>query len=326
MSVRRLLPLFVPLLLLPVGCRDSAGSGLRRDSTEPGLHGDAAGYTLDSHLTTPDGRERTFRLHVPAGLPDGPVPLLIALHGGLGSSTQFEENSGFDAIADREGFLVVYPDGIGVGVQENRLRTWNGGSCCGPAARDDVDDVTFISMLIDAVGATQQVDPARVFAAGHSNGGIMAYRLACELSDRIVAVGLQAGSLDIDECAPTRPVSLLHLHGTADTNHPIDGGHGTTGVSGIDFPSARTSVRTFAAADGCAAEPTVQTDATNADLEITAWTGCDEGTEVQFIAVAGAPHAWMGHATRAPRLVGEPYMELDASEVIAAFLLAHPRS
>lgn len=306
--------LLAPLMVVLPACR--AGVPLR---------GDADGYTIDQHLRTPDGRDRTYHLHVPSELPTGPVPLLIALHGGMGSGVQFEQNSGFDDIAEREGFLVVYPDGLGVGLQETRLRTWNGGYCCGSSASDDIDDVTFIEMVIDAIAADHDVDPDRVFAAGHSNGGIMAYRLACELSDRIAAVGLQAGSLGIDDCAPERPVSLLHLHGAADTNHPIDGGHGS-GVAGVDFRSARTSVRDFAAVVGCPAEPQHTVDAANSDIEVDSWQPCDAATEVQFVEVRGAPHAWMGHSTRTPRLVGTPYMDLDASELIAQFLLAHPRT
>ncbi|MDO8389680.1 MAG: PHB depolymerase family esterase [Actinomycetota bacterium] len=289
------------------------------------LRGDADGYTIDQHLRTPDGRDRLYHLHVPSDLPAGPVPLLIALHGGMGSGVQFEENSGFDAIAEREGFLVVYPDGVGVGLQENRLRTWNAGYCCGPSARDGIDDVTFIAMVINAVAADHDIDPDRVFAAGHSNGGIMAYRLACELSGRIAAVGLQAGSLGIDDCAPEQPVSLLHLHGSADTNHPIDGGPGA-GVAGVDFRSARTSVRDYAQLVGCPADPQHSVDAANSDIEIETWQPCDTDTEVRFVEVQGAPHAWMGHPTQTPRLVGHPYMELDASELIVEFLLAHPRT
>ncbi len=269
-------------------------------------------------------RVRTYELYVPTTLPDGQVPLLVALHGGTGWGKQFERNSGLDGLAEANGFLVVFPDGIGTGADGTDLRTWNAGYCCGPAAREDVDDVAFIDQLLDTIGAAYDVDPTRTFATGHSNGGMLSYRLACELSDRIVAVALQAGSLGVEPCEPTTPVSVLHLHGTADTNHPIEGGFGR-GLANVDFRSAIDSVTMVAAAGGCVGEPTVTVDATNPDLTATTWTDCDGGTEVQLVAVEGAPHAWMGHTPSNPSAT-PAYTGLDASIAVLQFLFAHPRA
>ena len=285
----------------------------------------AVGATLDRELATSDGRIRSYHLYVPSGLPTGPVPLLIALHGGTGSGTQFQRQSGFDELAEANGFLVVFPDGVGLGPNADMFRTWNGGYCCGTAMKQDVDDVGFIAAVIDDIVGTYDVDANRIFAAGHSNGGIMAYRLACELSDRIVAIGLQAGSLGINECAPARSVSVVHLHGTADENHPIEGGIGANSISDTNFRSAVYSVATAAAAMGCEVSPTDSVDATNPDLAITSWTNCNNGAEVRLIAVTGASHACMGHPNSNPALVGTSYADLDASVVILGFLLNHPR-
>lgn len=284
----------------------------------------AVGETIDGELPTSDGRTRSYHLYVPSALQPGPMPLLIALHGGTGWGAQFQRNSGFDELAEANGFLVVFPDGVGIGDNADQFRTWNGGYCCGTAVKQDVDDVGFIAALIDAIVGEYDVDTSQIFAAGHSNGGIMSYRLACELSDRIVAIGLQAGSLGIDECEPSQPVSVLHLHGTADMNHPIDGGVGPNGISGTDFRSAAYSVETAAAAMGCAAEPAAATDATNPDLAITSWTQCSNGVEVRLVAVTGASHSWMGHVPSNPA-ASAAYADLDASVVILEFLLNHPR-
>ncbi|MEY4231059.1 MAG: hypothetical protein RLZZ362_1908, partial [Actinomycetota bacterium] len=269
-----------------------------------------------------------YRLYVPASLASGaPVPLLVALHGGTGSSAQFAANSGFDGLAEANGFLVVYPDGVGIGPDGSGLQTWNGGSCCGPAVRQDVDDVGFVGQLIEVIAAEFPVDPARVVAAGQSNGAIMAYRLACELSDRIVAIGVQAGSLGVDGCTPSQAVSVLHLHGSADTNVPIDGGLGS-GIAGVAFLPARSAVEVFAAAGGCGAAPAASTDPSNPDLTVTTWTGCSAGVAVRFVVVEGAGHAWMGHPATwaaAEARVGEPYPDLDASRAIWSFLASHPR-
>ena len=288
-----------------------------------------AGEVIDEWIETPDGRQRHFRLYVPSTYrSDQPAPLLIALHGGLGTSEQFASNSGFDGLSESNGFIVVYPDGIRAIPDRPGLQTWNGGYCCGPAANKDVDDVGYLNFLLDLLEARFSIDSDRVFAAGHSNGAIMAYRLACELSDRIVAIGVQAGSLGIDECAPSHPVALLHVHGLADTNHPIDGGAGT-GVSGVEFRSGREAVRTLAELNRCDVEPNVVKVPPNPDLEVSTWSDCAGGADVRLITVDGASHAWMGHAgasSASVGLVGEPYPDFDSSRAIWSFLAGHPRN
>lgn len=283
------------------------------------------GTTREGSIRTPDGRDRTFHVYVPSTISEErAVPLLVALHGGTGWGLQFERNSGFDDLAEANRFIVVYPDGIGVGANEAAVRTWNGGYCCGPAMNEGVDDVAFISMLIDEIASSYSIDADRVYAAGHSNGGILAYRLACELSDKIVAVGLQAGSLGVDKCAPERPVSLLHIHGTADQNHPVEGGRGTKGISGVTFRPAIAGVETLARVDDC---PRDATNRVTGPLQIMTWTPCRDGAEVQFVQVTGASHAWMGHPgfAAAEPLVGKPFTGYDSSLAIWTFLANHPR-
>lgn len=181
-------------------------------------------------------------------------------------------------------FVVVYPEGI-PSPHLKRAHTWNGGYCCGPAQTEGVDDVAFVAAVIDVVTAAHPVDPARVFAVGHSNGGIMAYRLACELSDRVAAIGVVAGSLGVDRCSPDRPVSLLHVHGTADQNHPIEGGSGTNSLAGVEFHPPIDAVRAIAAVDGC---PEQSSTSSEGDLTTQRWSPCDEGTEVALVIVEGA--------------------------------------
>jgi polyhydroxybutyrate depolymerase len=286
-------------------------------------------HAVTRSITTTDGHTRTFHLYVPRSLPrHEAVPLLVALHGGFGSGEQFEANSGFDRLADAHHFIVAYPDGTPIrssGALAD-ARVWNGGRCCGSAARQQVDDVAFVSQLIDRIERGHDIDNHRVYAAGHSNGAIMSYRLACELSDKIVAVGVQAGSLEVDTCQPSEPVSVLHIHGTADRNIPIDGGRGD-GVARIAFQPPRDATLAFARADGCSDSSATTTSSDNPDVSIETWQPCRDGTEVQFVSVAGASHAWMGRAsTRAGRaLTGAPYMKYDSSAAIWSFLAAHPR-
>ena len=286
------------------------------------------GQVITHTIRTPDGRERTFRLFVPASVaarPDVPAPLLIALHGGMGSAAQFEASSGFDLIAATDRFIVAYPDGLGA-FGTDTLATWNGGICCGFAAREQVDDVRFISNLIDSVEATQSVNPNRVFAAGHSNGAFMAYRLACELSEKIVAIGVQAGGIGTDNCRPQLPVSAIQIHGSEDDHVPLAGGPGTRSVSGVNFPVPVEAAQTLAAADGCVAPPKrTELSAPTKLTEVVWQRGCRAGTEVKFVVVYGASHAWMGVPSEAPRLVGREFLNYRSSQEIWNFVSAHPR-
>lgn len=280
--------------------------------------------TTHESLLTPDGRERSYHVYAPSALGDpdgggGGVPLLVALHGGTGWGEQFEAVSGFDGLAQAIGFVVVYPDGVGVGPESDVARTWNGGRCCGVAALADIDDVAFVRLLIDRLSADYPIDPGRVFVTGHSNGAILSYRLACELSEVVAAIAVQSGSLEIDGCAPERPVSVLAIHRTEDANLPIDGGLGPAGISGVTFRSPRDAVRTLAAADGCPAEPG---EVIEDGITTKTWTPCEERTEVRFVSVADAAHVWMGGpGARTPAEKG-----FDSSAEIWAFLADHGRS
>ena len=264
-------------------------------------------------------------------MPIGPLgtsPLLVALHGAFGTSKQFATNSGFDGLATTNRFLVAYADGVGrLADGTGGVQTWNGGDCCGPAAKTKVDDVAFLRALVADVSRVHAVESTRVYAAGHSNGGIMALRLACEASDVFVAVGVQSSALGVATCTPRLPVSLLQIHGTADTNVPIDGGRGS-GLANVSFRPPKQAATTLAAADRCDAAPTTTDDTANPDLRLTVWPGCAAGTGVQFLTVTGAGHAWMGHPASSPlaeRLVGTPYAGLDSSRAIWSFLAAHAR-
>jgi len=144
----------------------------------------SAGRTLSG-----GGRERSYRLYRPVSVESGkPAPLVLVLHGGFGSAGQAEQAYGWDELADRHRFVVAYPDGVG--------RSWNAGWCCGPAHLHDVDDVGFVGELVADISAGESVDPRRVFAAGVSNGAMLAYRIACESPGLLAAIGVMS-TLDI---------------------------------------------------------------------------------------------------------------------------------
>ena len=264
---------------------------------EPGVHNESIGV---------DGRGRSWRLYLPESLPDGPVPLVVGLHGGLGSGEQFARSTDFDDQADAGGFIAAYPNGIGV------FPTWNAGRCCGVAMRQNVNDVKFIEAMVAAIMDEYDIDRDRIYVAGHSNGAIMALRLACE-SDLFRAAGAVAGSLEVETCDPPSPVSLLLIHGDSDSNHPIGGGRGTDSIANIDFTSVADSMAILAPAMGCSTDTEESADG---PITTTAWLGCPEGTRVELQVIAGANHAWPGGG---PSLVGTPSDALDATAELWEF-------
>lgn len=254
------------------------------------------------------GRTRTYIVHAPPA-PPGPTArpaVLLAFHGGGGNAKGFQEYAELDEIADREGFLVVYPNGTGP--LPRRLLTWNAGDgCCGFARQRDVDDVGFVGALLRDLERRVPINRSRVYATGHSNGGIMSHRLAAERSDLVAAIAPVAGSLDLERFAPTNPVAVLQIH-SADDQRALYGG-------GLGPPFPGTDNRVFhqpvqqgldrwVAANGCTlgpdtvnAKPVVpRTRDTRFTATLVRWRSCRSGVEVAHWKLTGAGHAWPGDA------------------------------
>jgi polyhydroxybutyrate depolymerase len=286
------------------------------------------GRDIDGTLVV-SGAVRTYRLYVPASLPDEPVALLVALHGGLGSGAQFEKQSDFDGLAQSNGFIVVYPNGTPIKAGSAML-VWNGGGCCSVADEnnEDVDDVGFISDLITTLEGRYDIDKSAVFVTGHSNGAILAERLACQLASQVDAIAIQAGDLFVEGCSPAEPVSVMEIHGTADENIPIDGGRGQKSLTQANFPPPVEGLEALAKGDGCNPDPTSSADPSNSAVTFELWQSCENGTTVEWVKVSGANHAWMGHPTSGATriLVGRAYSGFDSSTAIWEFLAAHPRA
>jgi hypothetical protein len=185
-----------------------------------------------------------------------------------------------------------------------------------------------VLLTMDLSGSMRaaDIDPNRIVAAGHSNGAVLSIRLACELADQIVAVGFQAGTMEIDSSDPAVPVSMLHIHGKADENVPIAGGKGTKGISGVDWKPVIDGLRTIAAAQDCPPPETVA-DPVRPELEIQRWAPCADDTTIELVVVPGADHAWMGtKLLRQPDPTGASFAGFESSEAIWSFLAAHPRA
>ena len=259
------------------------------------------------HLTV-GGYDRTFIVHVPARRAPSP-PLVVVLHGGFGTGAGAEAAYHWDELADRYGFVVLYPDGM--------QRAWNAGDCCGEPRARGVDDVAFIEAAIRATSRTYATDPARLYVTGISNGGMMTYRLACESSLPIAAVAPVAAALPV-ACEHPQHVSLLHLHGLADRNVPIDGGPGS-GFVHVTYRPVASALAVFRKADDCAPPVT-----TTAGPVTTSRSACAGGRIVQLTTIAGAGHQWPGAVPAPARAAAllrldPPSTALDATELIWSF-------
>jgi len=270
------------------------------------------------------GLQRSAIVHVPPKYDrTAPLPVVLAFHGGLANADSMVRFSGLNDKADQAGFIAVYPHGTG---RLQRVLTFNGGNCCGHAMNNRVDDVEFTRRLLDELAAVVTVDPKRVFATGMSNGGIMAYRLAAELSDRIAAIAPVGGPMGTKGCSPKRPVSIIHFHGTADEFAPFNGGRGT-GLSGTMFFSVDHSIAAWVEADGCVAVPvTIRLpDTADDDTTVTRTTyGQGKGgAEVVLIVIEGGGHTWPG---REPRLasLGKSTRDISANDLMWGFFQRHP--
>lgn len=254
-----------------------------------------------------EGQRRTYRLFIPSGTSGGQkLPLVVGLHGGLGSGDQFAENSRFEKLAETEKFVAVFPDGIG--------RTWNGGNCCGGAVRQDIDDTGFLAALIERLASELPVDRGRVFMAGHSNGGMMAFRFGCEQPELVLGVAPVAGSLELPLCESDGKTNLLAIHGDADQSHPIEGGSGPRSIAGVDFVSMADSMAHWTRAKGCGPERVSPGD----PVTTHAWD-CPDGTVARLLVVAGADHPWPGGVGGRTSAQERTSGAMDATEVAWEF-------
>ena len=238
--------------------------------------------------------ERAYEIHLPNGrAPAEHVALVIVLHGGGGDAETARHQSGMDAKSDQEGIIAVYP--LGTGRRGRPVLTWNAWRCCGAALAQKVDDVRFIRELVDALAGRYRIDRDRIYATGHSNGGMFAYRLGCEASDLVAAIAPLAGALDTDECHPAERVSVVAFHGTADEHVLFEGGEPKRAFDlnkRVDN-SVAFAMNFWKKRNGCPAEPTRARDG----KVLHEAYACAEGTAVELYATEGGGHVWPPGAT-----------------------------
>ena len=266
-----------------------------------------------------EGIERSYHIYVPATYDrTKPTPVVLALHGASMNGRIMEAFSGLSPKAEEAGFIVVYPNG-GPGAL---FLLWSSGSFPGALRKKNFDDVGFIAKLLDDLATVLNVDAKRVYCAGLSNGGMMAYRLAAEMSERIAAVASIGGTMVCDECKPKRAVPVLHFHGTKDTLVPYDG----VAKELLKMRSVDDTIEAWVKVNSCKTDADVTELPTPRDsFKVTrkAYNSGKNGSEVILYVVEGGGHVWPGRPSPGGFLGATTY-NINANDLMWEFFQKHP--
>jgi polyhydroxybutyrate depolymerase len=295
----------------------AVGSSLGCESPAQGL----AQPGWSARIVISDGRERCYHLYVPPEYdPSQPVPVVVSLHGFLSNPNSQAVISRWHRLADREGFLVVYPQGTSF------PKRWNAGMTWGSAPADDVE---FFRRMLDDLSTVAAVDRSRVYVNGLSNGGGMTIRIACEASDQIAAIGIVAAAIvGLENCNPSRPAPAMAFHGTADPVVPYEGGdmRGHVLPWGADLTDAPTYfvgaeewAAIWAMNNGC--NPTPAVIPPRGDVRGVQYSACNQDAVVILYTIVEGGHTWPGGAPIPG--VGRTSTDIDASEEMWRFFEAY---
>jgi polyhydroxybutyrate depolymerase len=278
-----------------------------------------------------NGFRRTYLVHVPTGYRAGnALPLLVVIHGAFDTAQGMEKVSSFSRLADRENFVVLYPNGMGI---LGLLQHWNAGHCCGKAAEDRLDDVGFIAAAIEDVCARLTIDRERIFVTGFSNGGMLAYRFAAERGDLLAGAAPLAASIggrasaDTPEWRipePVRSLPLLVMHGGSDDDVPYEGGVSLHRGGTRTYLPVEESVEFWVKSNSCSTGPTRSLLYGGRVLR-TRWSDCQDSAEVVLYRIEGWGHVWPGGSLTTDLPADDPLRNLDAAEIIWEFFKSHSR-
>lgn len=278
------------------------------------------------------GFQRAYRVHIPPGY-DGsaPLPLVVVIHGAFDTAKGIEKFSGFSKIGDRENFIVLYPEGIGI---FGCLQHWNAGHCCGKAANDQVDDVGYLAKAIDDVCKRLSVDRNRIYMVGFSNGGMMTYRFAAEHTDMLAAAAPIAASIGGRPntrtpkwCIPKpkKQLPILIVHGLDDDDVPFNGGISMHRKGERTYFPVNDAVQFWKAVNGCKGAPAVSSSF-NGAVQTQTWDDGKETSPTVLCKIYGWGHVWPGPYFTARLPANDPLLNFDAAEMIWQFFKDFPRA
>jgi len=272
-----------------------------------------------------DGRERTYLLHIPPKYEGAtPLPLVMFFHGGMGTAEHGEKSYGWSEKADAEGFLVVYANGTG--------RTWNAIHGCGPAHKNNVDDLGFVKAMLQDLNAKVKIDAKRIYATGMSNGAMFSYRLAAEMADTFAAVAPVAGAIGGKENAgatekripaPANPVAIIIFHGKEDQHVPYGGGQTQAGVERNRFDlSVKDAVAFWVRANGCDAMAKKE-EMANGSVIKESYAGA--AADVVLYSMVHGGHSWPGGKKMPRKVRAQPTETISATDLAWEFFKQHPK-
>jgi len=279
-----------------------------------------------------NGLQRQYILVTPSGRKSEPVPLIVVLHGTVGTGRKMQTGLGFDKYVDRVGFAVAYPDAY-IEPGQRKTTRWNDGRGTLVSSRLNVDDVAFFRDMVKDIGQRIAIDRSRIFVTGPSNGGMMTFRAACEGADLFAGAAPVIGNIArpiADRCQPSRPISLLAINGTEDPFVPFGGGTVCKGIrkffcEGGEVISNLDSLAVFARRAGCAAKPEQQVLAAKVagdpPVEKVTFSHCRDGHKVAAYWIRGGGHNWPPLAGQLGDKNGPPTRNLDATQTIIEFFL-----
>lgn len=264
-----------------------------------------------------DGITREYLVHVPKSYRGAPTPMLLALHGGGGDADFQADDSKYRLISKSEqaGFIAVFPNGYSR-FASGALATWNAGTCCGAAQKNDIDDVGFLREVVHRVEQQARIDPRRVFATGMSNGAMMNWRVACEVPE-VRAIAPVEGTDNTPNCRPSRRVAVIEFHAADDQNVPFNGGVGV-GPSRTDFVSVPATQAKWVQIDR--ADPQATRVLTVAGAHCDLHRARPGGAPVELCVTDTGGHSWPGGGTQQGRK--HPSMAINANDLMWQFFLS----
>lgn len=312
---KELLPLFLILLLILIVVSLFSGCVTKRESFE---------Y---------EGMSRSYVLHLPESYDSSiSYPLVLVFHGGGGNARNIEQVTGFSQKADEEEFIVVYPEGTGR--FNNRLFTWNAGFCCGYAFENDIDDVGYIKALITSLLENYSIDSTMIYATGISNGGILTYLIAAELSDIFAAVAPVTAQIGGQSCIdeepwqipkPGHPVSVIVFNGMNDSRVPYEGGRPLANDTHVySWFSTNDSISFWVEQNKCNPLPK-RNRSESGNIIIDTYHDGLQNTEVVLVTIVDGTHSWPG-GEKGRNQGDEPTSEINATNLIWEFFKNHKKS
>jgi polyhydroxybutyrate depolymerase len=317
-SVRRCILAFVTLVGLIAGACAGAAS-----PSVPSPTAATPSPAAPSEIATPlaelvVGGDRPVTVHVPTSYDASrPAPLVVLLHGYTGSGPGQDEYFQMAPAADARGYVYVYPDGT---IDSDGNRFWNATDACCNFDKSGVDDVAYLAGVVAEIQAKLSIDPKRIAFVGHSNGGFMSYRMACDQAGLVAAIVSLAGATFADpaDCAPSEPVSVAQIHGTADDVIRYEGG----GINDVAYPAAEKTAELWATYDGCdeTSSPlsakvdvdAILTDGADpSETSVAEWSGCTSGAAIQLWMIPGGGHV--------------PTISSSFADSVMNFLVDHPK-